>query len=156
MNIQPLLDALDLQEHAARALTDDLRAQIDYLQTRLREAETHLDHIAITRKTITGLTDRLPASLPELPEHPDYTGILAVFNEATGSLRAKDVCEALGHELPKKVEGTRAKLKRLVKLGILTEVGTGKLRQEAITDATTSNPAPSVTRKRTSPYEPPT
>ncbi|MEV6247182.1 hypothetical protein AB0M38_13385 [Streptomyces sp. NPDC051742] len=40
----------------------------------------------------------------------------------TSPLRARDVCEALDHELlPKNIEGTRAKLKRLVKLGILTE-----------------------------------
>ncbi|MDH6437486.1 hypothetical protein M2158_006027 [Streptomyces sp. SAI-144] len=123
MNIRPLLDALDLQEEAARALADDLRAQIDDLQTRLREAETHLDHLTITRKTVTGLADRLPLSPPE---HPDYPRILAAFNHATGLLRAKDVCEALGHELlPKNVDGTRAKLKRLVKLGILTEADTG-------------------------------
>ncbi|MFE7570671.1 hypothetical protein ACFU76_27550 [Streptomyces sp. NPDC057539] len=61
-----------------------------------------------------------------LPEHPDYSRILTAFNHATGPLRAKDVCKALGHEsLPKNVEGTRAKLKRLVKLGILTEADTG-------------------------------
>jgi hypothetical protein len=126
VNVQPLLDALNLQEDAARALADDLRAQISQLQTRLREAEIHLEHLVITRKTVTGLVDRLPASPPELPEHPDYPRILAVFNGATGPLRAKDVCEALGHaQLPKNVEGTRAKLKRLVKLDILTEVDAG-------------------------------
>ncbi|MEV7239530.1 hypothetical protein AB0N06_38445 [Streptomyces sp. NPDC051020] len=70
MNIQPLLNALDLQEDAARALAEDLRTQIDELQGRLREAETHLEHLAITRKTVTGLADRLPAqtSSPDLPE----------------------------------------------------------------------------------------
>lgn len=126
MNVRPLLEALDLQEEAARALADDLRAQIDDLQTRLREAETHLEHLAITRKTVTSLADQFPASPPELREHPDYPRILAAFNESTGPLRAKDVCQALGHELlPKNVEGTRAKLKRLVKLGILTEADTG-------------------------------
>ncbi|MFF4258646.1 hypothetical protein ACFY1L_46440 [Streptomyces sp. NPDC001663] len=126
MNIQPLLDALDLQQDAARALTDDLRAQIEDLQTRLREAGTHLEHLAITRKTVTGLAGRLPASPPELPEHPDYPRILVVFNEATGPLRARDVCAALDLEpLPKNIEGTRAKLKRLVKLDILTEVDVG-------------------------------
>ncbi|MGX1471325.1 UNVERIFIED_CONTAM: hypothetical protein RKD50_000133 [Streptomyces canus] len=31
MNIQPLLDALNLQEDAARALADELRTQIDGL-----------------------------------------------------------------------------------------------------------------------------
>ncbi|OAH13438.1 hypothetical protein [Streptomyces jeddahensis] len=131
MNIEPLLDALDIQEDAARAQANDLRTQIAELQTRLREAETHLEHLAITRKTVTGLADRLPAVPPDLPEHPDYPRILAVFNEATGPLRAKDVCEALDHKLlPKNVEGTRAKLKRLVKLGILTEVETGSFARK--------------------------
>ncbi|MEV6124642.1 hypothetical protein AB0M23_29735 [Streptomyces sp. NPDC052077] len=131
MNIQPLLQALDIQEEAARALADDLRAQIDELQTQLREVETHLEHLAITRATVTGLADRIPASPPELPEHPDYARILTVFNEDTGPLRAKDVCQALGNELlPKNVEGTRAKLKRLVKSGVLTEPDTGSFTRK--------------------------
>ncbi|MDQ0700977.1 hypothetical protein [Streptomyces sp. W4I9-2] len=131
MNIQPLLDALDLQEDAARALADGLRAQVDDLQSRLREAETHLEHLPITRRTVTGLADRLPAVVPDLPEHPDYPRILDAFNHATGPLRAKDVCEAIGHELlPKNVEGARAKLKRLVKLGILTEAGTASFARK--------------------------
>ncbi|WP_225851256.1 hypothetical protein [Streptomyces sp. HPF1205] len=131
MNIQPLLDALDLQEDAARALAGDLRAQIDDLQTRLREAETHLDHLAITRKILTALADRLPTVAPDLPDHPDYPRILTAFNHTTGPLRAKDACQALGHELqPKNVEGTRAKLKRLVKPGILTEADTGNFTRK--------------------------
>ncbi|MFD4977376.1 hypothetical protein [Streptomyces sp. NPDC058424] len=97
MNIEPLLDVLGLQEDAARALADELRTQIDELQGRLREAETHLEHLAITRKTITALADRLPVQSvsPDLPEHPDYPRILTVFNEATVPLRARDVCQAL-------------------------------------------------------------
>ncbi|MGJ5797692.1 hypothetical protein ACSCB1_00580 [Streptomyces europaeiscabiei] len=131
MNLRPLLDALDLQEDATQALADDLCAQIDDLQTRLRETETHLEHLAINRKTVTGLADRLPAVAPELPEHPGYPRILAAFNHAAGPLRAKDVCEALGHELlPKNLEGTRAKLKRLVKLGILAEADTGNFARK--------------------------
>lgn len=126
MNLQPLLEALDIQEEAARAQADDLRTQIDELQTRLRQAETHLEHLAITRRTVTSIADRIPASPPELPEHPDYARILTVFNEAAGPLRARDVCQVLGHELlPKNVEGIRAKLKRLVKLGVLAEADTG-------------------------------
>ncbi|MEV4997211.1 hypothetical protein [Streptomyces niveus] len=62
MSIQPLLDALGIQEDAARALADDLRTQITELQGRLREAETHLEHLAITRKTVTVLVDRLPGA----------------------------------------------------------------------------------------------
>lgn len=133
MSIQPLLEALDVQEDAARAMADDLRTQIDELQARLREVDTHLEHLAITRKTVTALADRITARAdsPDLPEHPDYPRILAVFNEATGPLRARDVCEALDHELlPKNIEGTRAKLKRLVKLELLTEVDTGSFARK--------------------------
>ncbi|WP_435243604.1 hypothetical protein [Streptomyces cucumeris] len=131
MNVQPLLDALGIQENAAQALADDLRTQIDELQGRLWEAETHLEHLAITRKTVTGLADRLPAVPADLPERPDYPRILAVFNDTTGSLRARDVCEALDHELlPKNIEGTRAKLKRLVKLHVLTEADTGSFTRK--------------------------
>ena len=131
MDIRPLLDALDLQEDAARALTDDLRAQIDELQTPLLEAEKHLEHLTITRKTVTCLADRLPPHPPELPEHPDYPRVLAAINHAPGPLRAKDVCEALGHELlPKNIEGTRAKLKRLVRLGIPSEADTGNFARK--------------------------
>uniref|UniRef100_UPI002F90F7C4 hypothetical protein n=1 Tax=Streptomyces virginiae TaxID=1961 RepID=UPI002F90F7C4 len=131
MNVQPLLDALGIQENAARALADDLRGQITELQGRLRETETHLEHLAITQKTVTALADQLPAVPPDLPEHPDYPRILGVFNDATGPLRARDVCEALDHELlPKNIEGTRAKLKRLVRLDILTEVDVGSFTRK--------------------------
>ncbi|WP_329585246.1 hypothetical protein OG298_41885 [Streptomyces sp. NBC_01005] len=133
MNIQPLLESLGIQEDAARALADDIRTQIAELQAQLREADTHVEHLAITRKTVTALADRLPAQIgsPDLPEHPDYPRILAVFNEVTGPLRARDVCEALDHELlPKNIEGTRAKLKRLVKLDVLTEADTGSFTRK--------------------------
>ncbi|MEU7649973.1 hypothetical protein [Streptomyces huasconensis] len=131
MNLQPLLDALGIQEEAARGLADDLRTRISELQARLREAETHLEHLAITRKTVTGLADRCPAAPPDLPEHPDYPRILGVFNDATSPLRARNVCEDLNHELlPKNIDGTRAKLKRLVKLGILTEADTGSFTRK--------------------------
>ena len=132
MNLNPLLQALDLQEDAARALAGDLRTQTDTLQTQLREAELRLEHLAITRTTITGLADRIPtqspdpSASPELPEHPDYPRILAVFNDTTGPLRARDICQALDFELlPKHIERTRAKMKRLVTLGILTEAEPG-------------------------------
>ncbi|MCN9241249.1 hypothetical protein NGF19_10690 [Streptomyces sp. RY43-2] len=133
MNIQPLLEALDVRQDAAQALTDDLRTQIGELQARLREAETHLEHLAITRKTIIALADRIPtrAASPDLPEHPDYSRILAVFHETTGPLRARDICQALDHEpLPKNNEGARTKLKRLVKLNILTKDDAGSFARK--------------------------
>ncbi|WP_234321076.1 hypothetical protein [Streptomyces katrae] len=114
-------------------LAEDLRTKIDALQARLREAQIHLEHLAITRKTVTALADRIPAQAdsPYLPEHPDHPRILTVFNEATGPLRARDVCQALDHELlPKNVEDIRAKLKRLVKLDVLTEVDVGSFARK--------------------------
>ncbi|MGW2204729.1 hypothetical protein [Streptomyces sp. NPDC001774] len=77
--------------------------------------------------------ERLPAHRvsPDLSEHPDHPRILAVFNEATGPLRARDVCEAPDHEpRPKSIEGTRARLKRLVKLDVLTEIDTGSFTRK--------------------------
>ncbi|MER6120373.1 hypothetical protein [Streptomyces sp. NPDC001743] len=133
MSIQPLLEALDIQEEAARTMADGLRMRIEELHSRLREAETHLEHLTITRKTVTALADRLPAqtSAADRPEHPDYPRILAVFNEATRPLRAREVCEALGYkQLPKDIEGTRAKLKRLVKLDVLTEADAGNFTRK--------------------------
>lgn len=72
--IQPLLDALDIQENAARAPADGLRTRIAGLRDRLRETETHREHLAITRKTATVLADRLPTqpASPNPPEHPDH------------------------------------------------------------------------------------
>ncbi|MFF9505346.1 hypothetical protein [Streptomyces sp. NPDC014656] len=122
MSLQPLLNVLDLQEDAAWALADGLRALIGGFQAQLREVAMYLEHFAIIRMTVAG---RLPAVAPALPELPDPR-ILTAFNHATGPPRAKKICEALGHELlPKSIEGTRAKLNRLVRLGILTEADTG-------------------------------
>ncbi|MFF3728503.1 hypothetical protein ACFYYM_39825 [Streptomyces erythrochromogenes] len=87
MNLQPLLDALGIQEDAAQAMANDLQTQIAELHGRPREAETHFEHLPITRKTVTTLADWLPADPPDLPEHPDFPRILAVFDEATSPLR---------------------------------------------------------------------
>ncbi|WP_328392421.1 hypothetical protein OHS70_00455 [Streptomyces sp. NBC_00390] len=60
--------------------------------------------------------------VPAEPLPPRYREILAAFERADGTLRAKDVCQALGTGTePRHVEGIRAKLKRLVSRDILTE-----------------------------------
>ena len=76
----------------AMVLTDDFRVQIEELQARLRQAEIRLEHLAITRKTVTALADRIPTrdASPDLAEHPGYPRILAVFNEATGPTEHRD------------------------------------------------------------------
>ncbi|MGW2562298.1 hypothetical protein ACWCXB_24175 [Streptomyces sp. NPDC001514] len=145
MNIRPLLEALDLQEDAARVLANDLRTQIDDLQTQLREAETRLEHLAITRKTVTGLADRLPTSPPELPEHRDYTRIPADFNETTGPSAGE------GH-LPGSRPRSAAEERRRHPGQAETPGQTRhphrsrhrQLRQEAVVGTAASNPAPSL------------
>lgn len=67
MNSWPLLDALDIQADAAQALDDDLRAQIDDLQTRLREAEMHLERLTITRRPSPGSPTGSPPSRRTCP-----------------------------------------------------------------------------------------
>ncbi|MFE5033431.1 hypothetical protein [Streptomyces sp. NPDC056683] len=69
--------------------------------------------------------------LDKVAEHTDGTVHKALVDpglqQATTVLpRAEDVCRPLGRDvLPKNIEGTRAKQKRPVKLGILTEADTG-------------------------------
>ncbi|MEV6145139.1 hypothetical protein [Streptomyces sp. NPDC051992] len=63
----------------------------------------HLEHLAIIWKTVTGtvFVDRIPTQLAtaDLPQHRDYPPrILAVCDNATGPLRARDVCGSLGCE----------------------------------------------------------
>lgn len=86
MNIETLLDALDVQENAARAQADDLRAQIGELQTRLREAETHLEHLAITRRPSLALpTDFRPS-------HRTCPSTLTTLASSPSSTRRPDRC----------------------------------------------------------------
>ncbi|MGW7530375.1 hypothetical protein [Streptomyces sp. NPDC054783] len=59
---------------------------------------------------------------PVLPEHPACQQILAAFAERRQPMRARDLCQALDLDIiPKNIESTRHKLKRLVDRGILTE-----------------------------------
>ncbi|UGQ12032.1 hypothetical protein LO772_07950 [Yinghuangia sp. ASG 101] len=82
MNIEPLLDALGVQEDAARLLADELRTEMADLQSRLRAAETHLEHLAITRTTVTALADRIPTRSPS-PDLPDPPATPASSTSAT-------------------------------------------------------------------------
>ena len=68
---------------------------------------------------------------------PAWQRILAVFAATGNPLRAKDICIALGTgTAAKNTESLRAKLKRLVARGVLTEPDSGLF---ALTPAMTSN-----------------
>lgn len=124
--IQQLLDAIELRE---RRLGD----QIGELAARLREAEAEREALATTAKTIRAMADDLELDqppAPALPEGAAYQQIIGVFDHERRPLRARDLCLALDLPvLPKHVEGTRAKLKRLVGLGFLDETDPGLFTQ---------------------------
>lgn len=67
---------------------------------------------------------------PVLSEHPAYQQVLTILADTGQPMRARDLCLALDLPLVRKnVENTRAKLKRLVSLGILTETEPGLFAQ---------------------------
>lgn len=115
------LEKIADREHAVTTETGQLRAQIEALTGRLRELEAELADLQVARKVILALGDDEPAG-PRLPENPVYQHILTALDDATAPMRAKDLCHALdlGFE-PSKIEGMRAKLKRLVATGLVTE-----------------------------------
>jgi hypothetical protein len=71
---------------------------------------------------------------------------MGVFEREQRPLRARDLCLAPGFSaLPKRVEGSRAKLKRLVGLGFFDEAGPGlfaRSRPEARTTLVDSDSDP--------------
>ena len=124
--IQQLLDGIELRER-------QLAEQIGELAARLREAQAEREALATTAKTIRAVADDLDLDQPPAPVRPDgvaYEQIMDVFEHERRALRARDLCLALDLPVvPKRVEGTRAKLKRLVSLGFLDETEPGLLAQ---------------------------
>lgn len=129
MDTRTIRQLIGERETAATAMAQALREQIAALSDQLARAETELADLATTRKTLSALTGE-----PEATDPADatvasvaYQQILAVFATATGAMRAKDVCLALGlGTAPKDTEGLRAKLKRLVARRVLIETEPGR------------------------------
>jgi hypothetical protein len=124
VNPAPILDLITAREAAAGLAAGQLREQISVLSQQLAALETELADLATTRTTLLRLgghtDDGQPADTP--PGNPAYQQILAVFTTAEHKLRAKDICHALGvGTTANHTESLRAKLKRLVARGILTE-----------------------------------
>ncbi|MFC9646413.1 hypothetical protein ACFTZF_49580 [Streptomyces mirabilis] len=102
-----------MEAEAAHEQTLQLTALLDGLA---QAAE----HIAITRKTLLGLTDEAPLAPAA------YQQIMAVFAEADAPLRARNVCESMDLNLaPNNINNVRIKLKRLTRRGILAETEPG-------------------------------
>jgi hypothetical protein len=132
--VQQLLDCIELRE---RSLVE----QIGELAARPREAEAEREELRTTAKTIRTMATDLDLEqppAPALPHGPAYQQIMGAFGHERRPLRARDVCQALDLPvLPKHVEGTRAKLKRLVSLGLLNETEPGMFTQPGQQEQTT-------------------
>lgn len=119
--MRELLAQIEARHAAAQEEADRLRRQIDELTEQLAAAEGRLERLNTTRQTVLEIAEENDHPEPE-PLPSAYQQILALFEHSEHGLRAKDICEALGTGTENRhVEGVRAKLKRLVSRGILTE-----------------------------------
>ncbi|MER6046612.1 hypothetical protein ABT168_03925 [Streptomyces sp. NPDC001793] len=119
--MRELLDKIETRQQFVRETVERLRDQISCLTDQLAAAEVTLKRLEITRETILELATEDGTPPPE-PLPPGYPEILTAIENAGEGLRARGVCQALGLDTePRHIEGTRAKLKRLVTRHILTE-----------------------------------
>jgi hypothetical protein len=124
VNPAPFLEVITAREAVAGLAADQLREQISALSQQLTALETELADLATTRVTLLRLGGHPDhgQSAETPPAGPGYQQILAVFTTAEHRLRAKDICHALGvGTTANHTESLRAKLKRLVARGVLTE-----------------------------------
>lgn len=122
MHLTTILDLIAEHEATAAQTADRLREQITTLTSELARIDGELAALATTRATLRTLAAAEFTAEDPTVTSSVYQQILAVLRTATTGMRAKDICLALEIEpLPKHVEGTRAKLKRMVHREILTE-----------------------------------
>jgi cell division septum initiation protein DivIVA len=134
--MRELLNKIEARRRVVRETAEQLREQITRLTEQLTAAEDTLKRLEITRDTLSELAAEDGIQPPE-PLPPGYREILAAIEKTEDGLRAKDVCQALGLGTePKHTEGTRAKLKRLVTRGILTEPEPGLFTLTKLTPGT--------------------
>jgi polyhydroxyalkanoate synthesis regulator phasin len=142
VNHQSILELITGRETAAAAQAEQLREQIATLAAQLAAVETDLADLATTRATLlqlTGATGDPPPTDAALASTA-YQQILAVFATTDSGLRAKDICHALGvGTTANHTERLRAKLKRLVARGVLTEPEPGLF---TLAQPTISSPNP--------------
>jgi hypothetical protein len=126
MHYDTIIKLITDRQTAATATADQIRDQISQLTSELAGIDRELADLATTRATLHSLAaTEFTADDPTVVSSA-YQQILTVLGPASAGMRAKDICLALDIEpLPKHVEGTRAKLKRLVSRKIVTETEPG-------------------------------
>jgi hypothetical protein len=122
VHLDTLLGLISDRESTAATTAARLRQQISQLNTELARVDGERADLATTRTVLKNLAaTEFTADDPTVVSAA-YQQILAVLGTTSAGMRAKDICLTLGIEpLPKHVEGTRAKLKRLVTRGLITE-----------------------------------
>lgn len=122
MHLDTILGLITDREATGHRTADQLRAQITTLTSELTRIDAELADLATTRSILRALAAaEFTADDPTVISSA-YQQILTVLGTSSTGMRAKDICLALNIEpLPKHVEGTRAKLKRLVSHNVLTE-----------------------------------
>ncbi|MFJ5156915.1 hypothetical protein ACIQCF_36320 [Streptomyces sp. NPDC088353] len=130
MNVRELLRLLQTEHDETAARADNLREQIERLTTALAETEARLAELAATRKVIDGLTPPDHATAPA-ETATVYQRIVTTFNEYPGKVfRVRDLHEHL--DLPTdepSINVTRSRLGRLVRQGLLTQLGRGRYQK---------------------------
>ena len=136
---------LDAHEVAVRARVEELREQAARVAAQLGEAELALEHVVITKATLAlvlagpdrqedalpGKAGRVPvpmwtAGLDERALPAGYRELWGILAKTPEGVRCKAVAVLLGLEpVPKKVEGVRSKLRRLVRRGWAVEAVPG-------------------------------
>ncbi|SEE62409.1 MULTISPECIES: hypothetical protein [unclassified Streptomyces] len=132
LTLGAVLARLEEQEREIAAQAEATRGRIAELSAQLEEFDRIAEEVRITRKTLLALPDPSPPTPPaaELPDHPAYRQIMAVFAAADTPLRARAVCEAMDLEIaPNNINNTRLKLKRLTERRILVETEQGLFTQ---------------------------
>ncbi|MFI6690023.1 hypothetical protein [Streptomyces sp. NPDC050485] len=131
--IRAVLEYVEAREAELGKQAGEIRSRIGELTGRLGELDAESENLRITRKTLLAIPAPAPADeppVPDVPDHPAYQQLLAVFADTATPLRARDLCQALDLPIvPKHTEGIRSKLKRLVTRGILTEPEPGLFAQ---------------------------
>lgn len=132
LTLGAVLAHLEEQEREIAAQAEATQARIAELAAQLVEFDRLAEEVRITRKTLLALPEPSLPTPPaaQLPDHPAYQQIMAVFAAVDAPLRARAVCEAMDLEIaPNNVNNIRLKLKRLVERGILTEPEQGLFTQ---------------------------
>lgn len=116
LTVPGLLDKLAARQSAAKAEIPHLREQVAKLTDALATAERERARWAGAARPSWPWSPRSSRNPPpsRAPVTPAYPQIIEAFTRATGPLRAKQVCQALGSDTDARhVEGLRSKLKKL-------------------------------------------